>query len=126
MKKSARFSPPAIGGSSLMVIFALLAMCVFAVLSLTTAKAEERLSAVSAQAVADYYAADLQAEKQFAHLRETKKEAGDYDFSWPVSENRQLQVQLRFDGKRWQVLRWQAVAGEEPRIQETLNLWNGK
>lgn len=126
MKKSAHFSPPAIGGSSLMVIFALLAMCIFAVLSLTTAKAEERLSTVSAQAVADYYAADLQAEKQFAALRETEKEAGDFGYSCPVSENRQLQVRLRFDGKRWQILQWQTVAGEEPGIQETLKLWDGE
>lgn len=126
MEKRAYFSPPAVGGSSLLVIFALLALCVFAVLSLTTAQTEARLSKVSAQAVADYYAADLQAEKQFSQLKKEVTEPGEYHYDCPVSENRQLQVSLRFDGKTWQVIRWQMQVAEEPEVQKHLPVWDGK
>ena len=125
MKRSAHFSPPAVGGSSLLVIFALLAMCVFAILSLTAAQADGRLSKASAEKVSAYYAADLQGQKQFAKLRQTQTEPGDYAFTCPVSENSRLQVKLRFDGAQWQVLQWQTVVGETTGIQETLTLWDG-
>ena len=126
MKKNTRFSPPAVGGSSLLVIFALLALCIFAVLSLTAAQAEARLSETSAQAVADYYAADLQAEKLFSQLRNEETEPGEYGYDCQISENRQLQVRLYFDGKKWQILQWQTAVTEEPEIRETLSLWDGK
>lgn len=126
MEKRTHFSPPAVGGSSLLVIFALLALCVFAVLSLTTAQAEARLSEASAQAVADYYAADLQAEKQLSQLKNEVTESGEYHYDCPVSENRQLQVSLRFDGSTWKVLQWQTLVCEEPQIQDTLPVWDGK
>lgn len=41
--KKQRFSPPAIGGTSLLVVFAVLCLTVFALLSLTTVQADVRL-----------------------------------------------------------------------------------
>ena len=64
-----KFSPPIIGGSSLLVIFALLTLCIFTLLSLSTVLSEKRLSDAAAQSVQDYYAADLLAEETFAKLR---------------------------------------------------------
>lgn len=124
MKKTTRFSVPAVGGSSLLVIFALLALCVFAVLSLTSAQAEKRLSDASAQSAAAYYAADLQAEQQFSRLRAEVTASGSYGYSCPVSENSRLQVRLSFNGTDWEVLQWQVVA-EQPTIEETLSVWDG-
>ena len=49
-KKQSRFSPPAVGGISLLVVFALL--------SLATVQADRRLADSAVQGVADYYAAD--------------------------------------------------------------------
>ena len=69
MNKKERFSPPAIGSSSLLVIFAILCLTVFALLSLSTVQANSRLAAVSAEAISDYYAADCQAEAVLARLR---------------------------------------------------------
>lgn len=69
MNKKQRFSPPMVGGSSLLVIFAVLCLTVFAMLSLGTVLASERLSAASVKAVADYYEADYRAEEIFARLR---------------------------------------------------------
>ena len=61
-RKNQRFSPPAVGGASLLVVFAVLCLTVFALLSLTTVQADVRLADASVQAVADYYAADLEAQ----------------------------------------------------------------
>ena len=60
---------PVIGGSSLLVIFAVLCLTVFALLGFSTVQADKRLSDISAEAVSDYYAADCQAEEIFALLR---------------------------------------------------------
>ena len=62
-KPDSDFSPPAVGGVSLLVVFAVLCLTVFALLSLSTVRADARLSEASAQSVADYYAADCEAQK---------------------------------------------------------------
>ena len=72
-KGNSDFSPPAVGGISLLVVFAVLCLTVFALLSLSTVRADARLSEASAQAVADYYAADCQAQEILAQLRAAYK-----------------------------------------------------
>ena len=64
-----RFSPPAVGGISLLVVFAVLCLTVFALLALTTVQADVRLADASAQAVEDYYAADCRAQEILARVR---------------------------------------------------------
>ena len=131
------FSPPMVGGSSLLVIFAVLCLTIFTLLTLSTVQADIRLSEASIQAVTDYYQADLQAEQIFAQLRAgqlpsgveqiTYKGAslssGDfptseglplsgtmYSYSCPISDTQILTVQLHQDHDIWTVLRWQAVS----------------
>ena len=110
-----RFSPPAVGGSSLLIIFAVLCLTVFALLTLSTARADERLSDVSADAVMAYYQADLEAEKIFSDLRCGEIPEGVeirenlYSYSCSISSTQTLCVELRLDGGKWTVLRWQSV-----------------
>ena len=66
MNKKKSFSPPVIGGSSLLVIFSVLCLTVFALLSLSTVLADQRLEDASVKAVAAYYEADCAAEEIFA------------------------------------------------------------
>ena len=68
-----KHAPPAVGGSSLLVIFSVLCLTVFALLSLSTVQASGRLSSTSAQAVAAYYQADSQAEAILARLRHSRR-----------------------------------------------------
>lgn len=130
MKKKERISPPAIGGSSLLVIFAVLCLTVFALLSLSTVQAEKRLSDAAAHGVTAYYKADLEAEKIFAKLRagETvpgvREENGNVMYTCQISENQTLQVELKKTEDRWQIIRWQTVAQME-QVQETLPVWDG-
>ena len=69
MKKHEMLSLPPIGGSALLVSFAVLCLTVLALLSLSTVLAERRLSDAAAEAAVAYYEADLQAETVFAKLR---------------------------------------------------------
>ena len=131
MKKHHRFSAPAIGGSSLLVIFAVLCLSVFALLSLSTVQAEKRMADASVKSVRAYYEADLEAEKIFARLRggETvsgvQKDGNIYRYSCRVTENQLLNVELKEDGDEWTVCLWQVIAQSQP-ISETLPVWDGK
>lgn len=130
MKKTHRMSAPAIGGSSLLVIFAVLCLTVFALLSLSTAQAEKRMSDASAQALTAYYAADLEAEQIFARLRAgenvpgVQKNAWLYSYSCPILEQQILEVELENKENTWHVCRWQVIA-RSGTVSETLPVWNG-
>ena len=130
MKQNDRMPGTVIGGSSLLVIFAVLCLTVFALLSLSTVLAEKRLADASVQAVSAYYEADLQAERIFARLRAGETVEGVetdgtfYRYSCPVTENQTLYVQLKKEKDLWEVCRWQVVARSEP-ISETLPVWDG-
>ena len=131
MKKNHRISIPAVGGSSLLVIFAVLCLTVFALLSLSTVMAEKRMADASAQAVQDYYAADLQAQAVFARLRagETvsgvQKEDGFYRYSCPVTENQKLDAELTEGEDGWHICRWQVITRNQS-VNDTLPVWDGK
>ena len=131
MHKKQRLSVPVVGGSSLLVIFAVLCMTVFALLSLSTVLADGRLNQASVEAVSAYYTADTQAEEIFARVRqgelpeEVTEKNGIYTYSCPISENQALQVKLQKTAAGWKVLRWQAVVTAEWE-EDTLNLWDGE
>ncbi|MBQ1215466.1 MAG: hypothetical protein IIX88_03945 [Firmicutes bacterium] len=113
--KRSGFSFPVVGGTSLLVMFAVLCLITFAVLSLSTVKAGDRLGEASAEAVMEYYAADYEAERILAQLRsgilpEGVVVEGDvYGYSCPVSETQRLQVSVQKVGEDWKVLRWMVV-----------------
>lgn len=130
--KKDRVAVPAIGGSSLLVIFAVLCLTVFALLSLSTVKAGDRLSDASAEAVAAYYAADCQAEEVLARLRsgenvESVSWNGDIAvYDCPVSQTQTLHVEVRVDGEDYTVLRWQMASTTEWETEDSLMVWDGE
>lgn len=131
MKPDHRFSPPAVGGSSLLAIFAVLTISIFALLTLSTVQAERRLSDSSAQSVTAYYRADLAAETVFAQLRsgetppQVERDGEIYRYTCPISETQLLYVELRHAGENWQVLRWQAIPLNQLPEDQTLPIWDG-
>lgn len=129
--KQHRSSPPIVGGSSLLVIFAVLCLTVFALLGLSTVQAGGRLSRATAQAVSEYYEADRRAEEIFARLRAGEQPAGVahsdgvYSYVCPISQTRQLCVELARDESGWHVLRWQSESVAPWEADDSLDLWDG-
>lgn len=136
MDEKRRSRLPAVGGSSLLVMFAVLCLTVFALLGLSAVRAGGRLSEASAESVAAYYAADRQAETLFARLR-----SGDlpeevlpcpcggtegYAYTCPISSTQQLCVEIHHENGEWTVVRWQAesIASWEEE-EASLGLWDG-
>lgn len=144
-QKKSSFSPPALGGASLLVIFAVLALTIFALLSLSTVRADGRLSEASAQAVQNYYAADCKAQAVLAWLRTGEgspdvpedftvttsiREYPDHSetvhaYTIPISDTQELQVEVRMDGANdFEILRWQAAPVGDWEIDEGIELWD--
>ena len=127
MQKTNRFSSslsglPVTGGSSLLVIFAILCFTVFTLLALSTAQADNRLAEASANAVSDYYQADFEAEQILAGLRQgiipenVQVKDNIYSYSCPISDTQILLVEVTFETTEtdtWRILRWQAVSTVE-------------
>lgn len=132
MDKRRRFTPPVVGGSSLLVMFAVLCLTVFALLSLSTVQADGRLSDASANAVEHYYEADCRAEEIFAKLRagerpeEVTVTDSVYSYACAISDTQKLQVELEHRETGWVVLRWQAVSTTDWQEDNSLNLWDGE
>ena len=142
-KKREGFAPPALGGSSLLVVFAVLALTVFALLSLSTVRADVRLGDATEKMVSSYYAADVKAQEILAKLRtgaplpedvEFETTISDYpdhsetifSYAVPISDTQELQVEVlvKPDGS-YQVRRWQAAAVGDWTFDDSLDLWDG-
>ena len=137
-----RFSPPAVGGSSLLVIFAVLCLTVFAMLSMSTVQAENRLRDSSAESVEGYYEADTEAEKVLSRLRDREVPEGvelssvtpdgmtvTASYSCPISATQSLFVEVLFEnglGDDYTILRWQAAYTADWVPNYGLNVWTGE
>lgn len=133
-----RFSPPMVGGSSLLVIFAVLCLTIFALLSMSTVQADRRLGDVAAKGVSGYYAADAQAEMLLARLRsgeipEKVEVSGDEDLTvsylCAISDTQALQVEVAFHGglgDDYRILRWQAVSIADWKPDDRIKVWDGE
>lgn len=129
MDKQPRQKFPMIGGSSLLVIFAVLCLTVFALLGFSTVQADKRLTDISIQAVSDYYRADSSAEETLARLRAgdipdyVKKTGSIYSYHCDISPTQVLLVAVQEDN--WKILRWQAVSTVNWQADESMDLWDG-
>ena len=132
MKQKRRISIPAFGGSSLLVIFAVLCLTLFALLGLSTAQASQRMSKSAAEAVAAYYAADFEAEHTLALLRQgiipenVSCNENIYSWSCPVSARQSLEIEVYLDQNKYEILRWQLVSTTDWLADDSLNVWQGE
>lgn len=132
MKQKDRVILPAVGGSSLLVIFAVLCLTVFALLSLGTVQADTRLSDASAEAVQAYYAADSAAEAILARLRNGEPvESVEVDGSWysyscPINDNQSLFVTVQITETEYTILQWQMLPTIQWETDDELVVWDGE
>lgn len=131
MKKD-NLSLPAVGLSSLLVIFAVLCLTVFTLLSISTVSAHKRLAQSSRQTIIGYYQADSQAEEILARLRSGEvpqgvtREGDQYTYSCPISDTQTLAVRVEVAGENYQILRWQAISTEDWETEDKLPVWDGE
>ena len=146
MDEKKKTAPPAVGGSSLLTVFAVLALTVFALLSLSTVRADTRLADSAAKAVTDYYAADAKAQEILARLRaggpvpEGVEITGSDDrgtymyYTVSISDTQELQVEVYLlwgegwgrDASGYTILRWQAASSVEWAGSDTFTVWDGE
>ena len=129
------------GAASIVLIFVMLSLLTFAVLSLVSAQADLRLSQKSAGRTTDYYAAENQAgDVLLGLLRAQAEDAGslaDYAaqagvslagdraaYEVPLGEDQALAVEvlLPADGQDLQIIRWQAVSRYDWAPDDSLQL----
>ena len=105
---------PYVGGSGLIVIFAVLCLVIFAMMMLTTEISARKLSQVSADAIKDYYIADTKAEITFANIKtgeildHVTQNGTVYTYNEEISETMYLNVEVTYRNGEWVILRWQA------------------
>lgn len=128
------------GAVSFVLIFVMLSLLTFAVLSLVSAQADLRLSQKSADRTTDYYAAENAASDILAGLLRASVEGdaalADYAarenvtltddraaYTVPLGQDQDLAVEVALDGESCHIDRWQAVSRYEwGAADEPLNL----
>lgn len=128
------------GAVSLVMIFAVLCLTVFSVLTLSTATGESRLAQATAQHTADYYAADAQATAIAAQLRQGSREpeiegipivyedASDGQraiFSVPAGQNQALSVVLLLQNQSYAILKWELTYSGDWQADQSIAVWDG-
>ena len=132
MNNKLKFSPPLVGGSSLLVIFAVLCLTIFSLLALSGALANLRLADASVRSVSGFYQADCQAEAILSRLRTgehpqgVQEQDGVYTYSCPISDTQTLEVAVTLEGQSYEILRWQAVSTADWQPDENLDVWDGE
>lgn len=126
-----RIGPAAVGGSSLLVIFAVLCLVVFALLGVSTVQADGRLSQASADAVTAYYEADCKAEEILSRLRAGERpdsvewDGDTFRYTCPVSDTQILIVSGRLRNDHYEIFQWQTASVTDWEENADLNLWDG-
>ena len=125
------------GAVSLVMIFCVLCLAVFSVLTLATADRERNLAELTAQSAADCQAvriiAALQegdtapANVEIAH-RISEYPTGpveEAEFTVPINDDLVLDVAVRLRGETCEILRWQTLYTGEWEIDESMDIWDG-
>lgn len=129
--KKRKMSFTSVGGSSILTIFAVLCFIIFALLSLSTAKADHVLAKKSVDAVSAYYQADTHAEELLAQIRrgeipeEVRQDGDHYYYACPVDENQQLSVEVECRDNEYRIIKWRKEYIGEWEPDDTIDVWDG-
>lgn len=93
--KKAVYPPINIGTSFMLVIFILLCMVIFAVLSLSSVLKDYDYSKRKAERTTAYYEACNEAEEIYAKIEMENHAEDSIEYSVPINKNEQLQVTLK-------------------------------
>lgn len=121
-----------IGTTSLILIFIVLCLSVFAVLSLENARREDLLSQKNAEAVQEYYRADTEGVVFFQKMDRAVKEKSDIDeISFvkeiPMQSGLGLRIILipDWEQKTVRIQEWKVYDRETMEIDQSMPVWTG-
>lgn len=121
-----------IGTSSLILIFIVLCLAVFAVLSLEHAKRDDLFSQKSAKAVQEYYRADAEGEKFLQEIdsivqEEIGKEEPCFVREIPMQSGLGLRIELipEWEQKTVRIQEWKVYDREMMEIDQSMPVWTG-
>ena len=133
-----------VGSASIIMVFAVLCLTIFSVLSYTTSSSDLKLSRRVSQSVADYYQAEYNAEEKVLQIVEQYKKDGNLDklraqygdtnlaskefsipFTVPVDDRRMLLVELTFDNKNVTITRWNLLSSTDWIPDNSIEVWRG-
>ena len=126
-----------IGSASLVMVFVVLSLTVFAVLSLVSANNELRLSTKFSESVKNYYAADYKActiietmetkmdSETAIDLPEVLFEGSVGSFSVPINDYQNLCVKIDTKDNQLQILSWQVKNTMEQVYDNSIPVWTG-
>lgn len=137
--------PAVTGASSLLVIFSVLCLTVFAMLSMSTVTSKHRIAERNTQALQAYYAAEEDANRVLADLRTGKQPQGVkrsvaevpgfgtrqvYEYSCYISDTKSLEVSVWISSDpdypaEYRILRWQEVSGFDWEADDHIPVYNG-
>ena len=132
-----------IGSASLILIFAVLCLTIFAVISFISATTDKVLVNMEVQMVKNYYNADVLAEQVLAEILASEETPDnvmgveiisywDWDllaervfFTCPISETHVLYVDVAISEYSYRILSWRMYKIGEWEADGSLNLWQG-
>ena len=133
-----------IGSASIMLVFVVLCLVIFSVISLVPALNSQTLIQAEVQLVTDFFAADALAEQIVAELitlDETPASILGIDiesyWSWdlfiemasfaiPISDTQVLYVEIGIDFGSYEIFGWRMYNMEDWIADESLNVWTGE
>ena len=113
--KKTSYSPINMGISLMLVVFIVLCMVVFSVLSLSTALKDYRYSKTNAENTTEYYAACNQAELKLAQIKDnlsTYDENEIIEYVVPINDSKSLQVviELHPSENSYTIKTWKSIS----------------
>lgn len=113
------------GAVSLVMIFCVLCLAVFATLTYATADRERRLAELTALRAAEYYAADREATLALSEALRNG-ERGTWEFSTPVNDTQELHVSAELsENGDCRILNWSMGYAGSWDAEDTIELWDG-
>ncbi|MCL2046854.1 MAG: hypothetical protein FWG88_10785 [Oscillospiraceae bacterium] len=133
-----------VGSSSLVLVFAVLCLTVFSLISLLVARNSKALADSEAALVVGYYEADTQAEEIYKKIImsngsiseimgnveiwsywDVEMEVEIISFTCPVSDDKELYVRFAYEGNNSSILNWQMIDIGSWENDGALDVWLG-
>ena len=131
-------SKSGIGSASIVLVFTVLCMTIFTVISLVPALIGQTLIESEVELVQSFYAADTLAEQTLAEILAsptvpesvlgvaiTSGQGGRVSFTIPIAQTKMLYVAVRIEGEHYEILTWQMYETRYWEADDDWGVWLG-